>query len=411
MKPLWLMLSLLVAGLWVPSPAMATDRWFADVEAVSQNGRFRFTAKSPDNATEKPRAFQSNFKYELVDTASGKVLWTRGQKHEYEPAPVNAWVTDEGGVIVETSWSEFNVFGADSPKPKASHNFLELLPKADSEKFVHQTTAGSMWTQGRLVYLADHDGVSLLVVRAWWGWRLVIDIASGKRVLEDAPLSKFLREKEHQVVIDMLHRAVAEFEKHRKTCFDEKDWKSYFGAIDAARIAGMEGVKEAVPMLRALEQCDRIDSSCSGGQWSLRDFPKGSINPSNWEGFNIRTAIQTALRRLGEKPAPLPITQFRFVNDGAKRARVVPIELKRPRAEMVGEVKAGMSPLEVLQTIGAPDFVPDVGRACTWEYDMDADPPYTFVVTWSQELPPTLVEVERVMPPRWADPLGPRTEW
>lgn len=63
----------------VASPARATDRYFPDSFAVSESGRFRVDAKSPDNAAEHQRPFASSFVYTLTDTTTKKVVWERKQ--------------------------------------------------------------------------------------------------------------------------------------------------------------------------------------------------------------------------------------------------------------------------------------------------------------------------------------------
>jgi hypothetical protein len=75
-------------------PASGTNRYYANVVAVSADGKLRLEAKSPDNADGKRRPFAKDFVYVLSETATGRPLWDR--KPGRERPPVRAWVHDGG---------------------------------------------------------------------------------------------------------------------------------------------------------------------------------------------------------------------------------------------------------------------------------------------------------------------------
>ena len=55
-----------------------------------------------------------------------------------------------------------------------------------------------------------------------------------------------------------------------------------------------------------------------------------------------------------------------------------------------------MKPEEVLDKIGAPDFI----ERRMWEYDMDDAKPYTLIVSWGKE---GVKATERYTPSKWSD--------
>ena len=56
-----------------------------------------------------------------------------------------------------------------------------------------------------------------------------------------------------------------------------------------------------------------------------------------------------------------------------------------------------MTPIEVLRSIGAPDFVNF--RSIAWEYEMDVEEPYTLRIIWRDKR--VVGEVVRSVPALW----------
>ena len=161
----------------------------------------------------------------------------------------------------------------------------------------------------------------------------------------------------------------------------------------AAYLAGVLRVREAVPALRMLENSTHSGSSSSGG---FGDVPEGRVSPFNYSTYSTRQDVHLALRRLGEVPGAFPCTFFRTEHeDYDKRKPYVRKSVQGTRAANAGKVKPGMSPEEVIDLIDCPDYILRRG----WQYDMDADAPFTLVLSWTDE--GTVEGVKVVRPAHW----------
>jgi hypothetical protein len=108
----------LIAVALVSQAAMATPRSFPDVKATSENGRFVFEAKSPDNAREFA-FFQSNFTLTLTDMRTKAVMWQRKQAKDEGP---RAWL----------SWTMANA----SPFTQAETSYCCLMSRASGHCYL-----------------------------------------------------------------------------------------------------------------------------------------------------------------------------------------------------------------------------------------------------------------------------------
>ncbi|MEL6109526.1 MAG: hypothetical protein AAFU85_26250, partial [Planctomycetota bacterium] len=81
--------------------ADATDVFFPDAKAVSENGRFTVEGKSPGNAGPSRRPFARNFTYTLFDAETSKTIWTRKQDKDEDPC-AGLFVNKEGWVVIRT---------------------------------------------------------------------------------------------------------------------------------------------------------------------------------------------------------------------------------------------------------------------------------------------------------------------
>ena len=73
------------------------------------------------------------------------------------------------------------------------------------------------------------------------------------------------------------------------------------------------------------------------------------------------------------------------------------MEFSGPRALRVDLLKGGMTPRDVLNTLGAPDYVSFPEQA--WEYDMDSESSFTLRVFWKDKK--VVDRWERIAPPLW----------
>ena len=117
-----------------------------------------------------------------------------------------------------------------------------------------------------------------------------------------------------------------------------------------------------------------------------------------------RRIVQIALRQMGEKPVGYALTTFsparensdQYLKEHAEaRAKSMTLVTKpEQRVEMVSQIKQGMSAAQVMAIIGPPDFV-----FTEWEYDIDSDRPYTFVISWTED--GHVKETTTIRPAKW----------
>jgi outer membrane protein assembly factor BamE (lipoprotein component of BamABCDE complex) len=93
----------------------------------------------------------------------------------------------------------------------------------------------------------------------------------------------------------------------------------------------------------------------------------------------------------------LPLTQFDIQYEDHKKNR--PYTFK-PRSSArdanADKVKKDMKAEQVLDLLGAPDFV----GYDTWEYDMDSSPPSSLTLKWDVR---QVTDVQRKTPALWKD--------
>ena len=162
----------------------------------------------------------------------------------------------------------------------------------------------------------------------------------------------------------------------------------------AAYVAGKLQMKEAIPILRQLEQSEWSGRSTSRG-YSTSGKHDGVVDPFTYSTFTIRQVAQLSLRRLGEVPQQLPAMRFKMINENGDH-EFKPVPLKQSRHTRVSNLRIGMKAEQVLTLIGSPDFV----SRETWDYDIDNADPYTLVVSWDGQ---QVKEITRKSPPVWQD--------
>jgi hypothetical protein len=175
-----------------------------------------------------------------------------------------------------------------------------------------------------------------------------------------------------------------------------KDCDRIWPVLTAIHMAGRIGLTEAVPYLKKIEDIN-YSGSCGGG---LSDFkPKeGGLNPNENMDLWVRQFSHLSLRRLGAKPGPYPNTYIgTYFEDYRKKSYTKPPPLKIPREKSADKIKLEMIPEDVVKLIGNPDFIGITGWS-TWEYDMDAELPYTLILHWGEK---GVSKIERRIPPLW----------
>lgn len=396
-----------VCAAIVCSLTHASDRVFVDIDARSPSGRYLVTARSPDNqqtdgdGKRRPRpTFQKDFTYVCMDTDTDTLLWTRHQSRQNDQAdrdgvkraegsPVAIFVSDEGDAVIRTHLDELICVAPDGRETVRLRLLEVAMTEADRREYVRRTTAGPFWTDLSRWTFSRIDGRRLFVIRTWWDHRIVVDVATGELIPVTDPLEAALRADDIAFVLRTLERTAGQDRGWREPTAQRWDMRT------AAHMAGRLEVVGAIPHLRVLERDDTM--------WGTRivlnqgELENGELDPL-WSGaFELRQLAQLSLRRLDVRPAALPGSAIatRYADHSRIDYLDAP-ELAQPREDAAGEVREGMTAAEVARLIGYPDFVS--AHRGAWEYDMDADPPYTLLVIWDAR---RVLEVRREAPPLW----------
>ncbi|MFT3685170.1 MAG: hypothetical protein QM783_09640 [Phycisphaerales bacterium] len=298
-----------VAIAIVAPAALATDRWYRDCSATSPSGRYRIDAKSPENAGPNPRPFAANFTYTLTDTTTGKTVWTRqqpmrrskGESHAYseEPSPVFLFVTDGGLVVARSAWDSLIVLDQASGKKRGEFRLLDAFPKAEQDDFVHNTTAGPMWSQRSdwffvNVPAADKTpATTLFVVRPFWRHRIVIDCATASQldlgVYHSAAAPEDLNEAKPEIkraltaiMNDEAACARADLKHAKVRLTDPRDYGALWAVETALDTAAFRKLADTEPDIRRLEA------------WL----------PTQPESAHAMQAVRQSLRAMGKVPMP-----------------------------------------------------------------------------------------------------------
>ena len=351
--------------------AEATDRLFPDIHSSSKSGRYRIDATSPDNKKPGYHPFQDEFTYECIDTTSGDIVWKReqpmttfkdGSEFPVEGSPVDVWVSNTGSTVIYTGSEELIIVALNGQVVRKIDFLEEALNKSERSKYVHETTAGPMWTGLSIWYFIEQSSGEFFVVRPWWGQRKFLNLSNGRLVQESNNLIKASIESEQHFVLEQL--------KSKSTTEDE-----HFEKYLPVYLAGVLNIKETIPQLREVEKLSFVGTSASGGLSWGTEFDN-QVDPHNYETYSMRQVAQLSLRRLGETPKALPCHSFKLFVEGSS----VPFEaalLKGKRHEFASQIVVGMEAKEILNLIGSPDFV----SYDTWSYDMDAEKPFTLDLT------------------------------
>lgn len=391
----------------------ATNRFFRDLEATSPNGRFRVEAKSPENVTGPwQRPFQSWFVYRLFEKGNTNALWSRQQLMEprgtltREGPPVALYVNDDGWVAIRTA----DALGAScellavSPagEDKLRVDILKtLVPGEDGSKFfdyVQISSAGYQWGQACCrPYFVTLHGATHFCLSLWWGQRLLIDLSAGRTVAVTPEFEPELLKVEKAFVLSTLEAArLWEYDLDRKInpgLAKGSPGPSVQEVIAALLMTANLKIDEAVPFVRKLESSP-IVLTTSGGS-SPYEPPLGGIQPATFQNLTVRQAAQLCLRRLGLRPSTHQTTRLYRNKTYWQPGDPLPFQ----REDRVQQLKLGMKPEEVMELMGAPDFITHRG----WEYDLDGDSPATLVIRWGAG---GVEGSENEAPPKWRNGVG-----
>lgn len=411
-----------------------TAIFYSDCTTASDNGRFTLEARSPHNGTirhrdgRKPsdsefgfkyREHQSEFRYRLLDnTPRGtvgrllhgsrpQVVWERWQSKR-EDSPHELIVSDDGWSVLRTHGFVPEVIavapdgrdalrvritgpGSEHPDPDLTRTPPEFYWSPDHLSF---STAGLFWSAHSWHDFFSWQGRPHFLWRTSWGQRLVLDLA-GAAAFTDASalpagLAGAVADAERRGALAML-AGLSSRTDEVLALLSRKDegveanplLPRIRRASAALHLVGVHRLREGVPHLR---------------EWELLDVPASSTGstalPERWlQHQHFRPIVHHALKLLGEEPVGLPTYYFCTYSDNWTANRLGVPERLPDRRERAARVGREMSAEEVLQLLGAPDFVRkrsrQVGRRYEWseewEYDHLAGATWTTLrLTWEE---------------------------
>ena len=398
--------------------------YFPDITVESPSKKFKIEAVSPDNAVAESRfgpSWQASFVYTFRNTEKNEVLWTRKQPMETrkhlpgppghgktytipaEESPVSIFVSDAGWTVIQTDRDELIVVDIAGKDRGVLGLLKDGLTEKEKEEYVVRSTGGPRWKGCSLWYFLDTGEQPLFVVTPWWGRRIVLDLKSGRQIPETPDIAKQAVLCEKNFVLAELQRDASALDWPRSREYKRDEHRAasreYRRFMTAAYVAGRNKITEAIPMLEELQYSSLAGISSIG---HLRKNFSGEVDPRAYSTFPLRQVAHLSLRRLGKTPEQLPATQLRVRYGNVQSYPYVAKETDVPRAANAGKIKSGMTPEEVLDLIGEPDYVglEDDG---TWGYNMDAEIPFTLLVHWGDER--RAVRVEQKTPALWQNGL------
>jgi hypothetical protein len=282
------------------------------------------------------------------------------------------------------------------------------IPPAEVKQYVHETTAGPIWVSYSHWYFFDSGGRAYFAFRTWWDRRVVFSLQEAKQIPENRALKEAAEAAERLFVLNTLQagakvaqawaaKAPPEYSSH-----DKGPWDEVKRLLTAVHLAGRIRMKEAAPLLRQLEPIPDFSTYTSASE----KIPDEGLFLATSRSDPTRQQVQLALRRLGEKPAGYPVREVMRKGTGDKKEKPYhPVKASMPRADRVRLVNKELTPRDVVDALGEPDYVsrplPGDGEAdWVWEYDIDADKPYTLRIVWAGQ---SSRSIKRVEPPAWKE--------
>ena len=339
----------------------ASDRIFRDIESHSPSGEWRLDARSPDNKIDKYQRWQDDFVYTM--RKGGQIVWQSeySVQQPSEHSPVRVFVNDDGFVAIHTGRDELIFVDSQGHDCGRIGDLTDLLPAKDHKEFILVSSVGLMWTPYSIWHFVEVEEESIFVIRLWWGRLLVFDPEDSQLIVPDDTMNQAIREWQVEHCRSWLAEGTSK----------ELDKDSAEQLITPALLAGQLGIRDALPRLRVIEQSEHIRIY---KEWRDLDIKSDSIDRFIDEQFLALQIAQLSIRRLGESPEVLPIFELPK-RDFFSKFR---LRMMRDREKNEAKLTQGMSPMQVVDLIGLPDFI---GRN-EWSYDFEKNTPRSLTISW-----------------------------
>jgi hypothetical protein len=296
---------------------------------------------------------------------SGSFAWQR-------PLPkglviTDAFVHDDGWVVLVDDRATLRVIDCDgSPR---GPEFALIVPYR-LDRHLSWSTMVRAWSDGARLSFVEWEGRPLFRVTTWWGRHVLLDVATGR-----APASS-------DGLLDALDEELRAATRGRVSEIAPDDFRAALpvALLRTALVAGTLGVREGVPLLRALEASD-----LSQGE---------HLPPFYCRAYPLRQLARLSLRRLGEPVDSAPPLSFGYPGEAVAR-----------RVRHEDDLRRGADLSDAIHAFGAPERIEDAradSAGLVWEYDVDGADPATLQVQW-RDAPlrdPSVVRVRRLAP-RW----------
>lgn len=403
-------------ALFFFSPAMSTDRFYSDLSASSENGKYQLIARSPDNrrvmtivdpkqgsadpfgsgeeenldesaeTKHQQKPFSDSFNYTLYESVEGKAkeIWHRPyRKGDYAPTKID--VSNKGQALVSDGRFILIIDSKGRDRNRVDL-FTQVFTPDERREKVEWTTAGSRWDDYSLRYflpLSLEEKESLYyVIETWWGRTVLIDMDSCRPINElRKPFQKTIAKETERSVIQILKEASKELPEWaaKDGCFDYDQLAQYKAAIFQSAYTDIDP-KAIIPLLHELEKIEYFDVF-GGGVNNFEPKKEGEPDISDFSQSTLRKLIHFALRKNGALPKKFPCCKPRaYHNPYQQKDWPLPTISTEDKTANAVKINQSMTPQQVLELLGGPDYILNSALG----YFIDAIEPYSLELRFEE---------------------------
>lgn len=313
---------------------------YPDLEVTSDNGLFRFQARSPDNEGTAGAGFQRHFRYTLE--RDGRLVWEDTQQDK-AASPRALYLSEEGITVVRAQGFGSVDMVVRNPAGETVGQFsLDWGEENDctettlTDHQIEVTTAGARFPGGLLPYFfhfqQDYFGLYLA-----WDRRVLFDINLGKLVPKPEPaLTEQAVQAEVKASLKAVRRHLPTQSRDRPPVFE--------GALSRLVQARPP---EALELFQALE---RQGTEADGYQ--ANQVFQGAYY---WGDLGHRARVGLAQRLIGHRP--LGYGAIGFFEELDQRVEGLFPDPVPDRDERLANLPEALSPEVLLKQVGAPDRI------------------------------------------------------